>query len=204
MKPDFAAQLDRQIGFLERSCVAYDSGHQEEALRIAVTLRVLFHDTPRSVSLLTHLGIKSSVRVLSTFAPGYKPDPKRSILVCYTPMWLNCSTGERTPPLENADGHEFVSVEDWWSEVISSWDIELTRKDIVLCAANQDGGAHVDATPDNKTKELVMGVGILRIVSNGNVTTHLLDNHHFPVLRQFAYEVLTSPGINRRRSRQPP
>ena len=88
--------------------------------------------------------------------------------------------------------------------MISSWDIELTRKDIVLCAANQDGGAHVDATPDNKTKELVMGVGILRIVSNGNVTTHLLDNHHFPVLRQFAYEVLTSPGINRRRSRQPP
>ncbi len=198
MKTEFTEQLKRHLGFLEGSCAAYDSGHQEEALRIAVSLRVLFHDTQNSVSLLSHLGIKSNVRILSTFAPGFKPDPKRSIRVCYTPMWLNCSTGERTPPLEKADCHEFVSVDDWWLEMVSSWDVELTRKDIVLCAANQDGGAHVDAKPDNKTKELVMGVGILRIESNGYVTTRLLDNHHFPVLRQFAYEVLSSPDIANR------
>src|SRR2546425_4679404 len=68
---------------------------------IAVSLRVLFHDTKKSVSLLSHLGIKSSARVLSRFAPGYKPDTKSGILVCYTPIWLD-STGERTPPLENA------------------------------------------------------------------------------------------------------
>ena len=71
MKPDFPAQLQRQIGFLKRSCLTYDSGHQEEALRIAVSLRVPFHDTKSSVSLLTHLGVKALARVLSTFEPGY-------------------------------------------------------------------------------------------------------------------------------------
>ncbi len=59
MKTEFTEQLKRHLGFLERSCAAYDSGHQEEALRIAVSLRVLFHDTQHSsVSLLSHLGIK--------------------------------------------------------------------------------------------------------------------------------------------------
>jgi hypothetical protein len=83
MKRDFSAQLGRQIGFLERSCLAYGSGHQEEALRIAVSLRVLFHDTQSSVSLLTHLGVKASARVLSTFEPGYTEAAKTGLISVY-------------------------------------------------------------------------------------------------------------------------
>src|ERR1035437_4448378 len=99
MKPDFAAQLRRQIGFLERSCVTYDSGHHEEAVRIAVSLRVLFRDTPKSVSLRTHLGVKASARVLSTFELGYRKDTKPGLLCAFTPLWLE-PTGERTAPLD--------------------------------------------------------------------------------------------------------
>jgi hypothetical protein len=197
MKPDLAAQLRRQISFLERSCTAYDSGHHEEALRIAVSLRVLFHDTSKSVSLLKHLGIKSSARVLSTFGLGSRKVATPGLLSAFVPLWIE-PTGERTPPLDDVIRRDFVSAEDWWSEVIMCTRETLTRKDIVLAAANQDGGAHVDAQPGTKAAELIEGVGALTTVSQGQVTRQSLDNHHFPLLRQFGYEVLNSPEINKK------
>ena len=53
---DFKDQLRRQIKFLETSCQSYDQGEVEEAVRIAVALRVLFHDSQTSRSLLRHMG----------------------------------------------------------------------------------------------------------------------------------------------------
>lgn len=52
-------QLDRQIGYLKRSCEMYDQGIEDEAQRIATTLRVLVHDTNNSTSLLTLLQKKN-------------------------------------------------------------------------------------------------------------------------------------------------
>src|ERR1051326_3631109 len=197
MKSDFPAQLRRQIGFLERSCLTYDSGHHEEALRIAVSLRVLFHDTPKSASLLTHLGSKASARVLSTFELGSRKAAKPGLLCAFTPLWLE-PTGERTAPLDDVIRRDLVSVEEWWSEIIMCIKEKLTRKDIALAAANQDGGAHVDAVPGTKAMELIEGVGTLTTISQGRVTKRLLDNHHFPLLRQFAHEALSSPDINKK------
>jgi hypothetical protein len=197
MKPDFAAQLRRQISFLERSCASYDSGHHEEALRIAVSLRVLFHDTLKSVSLLMHLGIKASAQVLSTFELGSRKAATPGLLSAFAPLWLE-PTGERTAPLDDVIRRDFVPAEEWWSEVIMCMRETLTRKDIVLAAVNQDGGAHVDAQPGRKATELIEGVGTLTTMSQGQVTRRPLDNHHFPLLRQFAHEVLSSPGINKK------
>jgi hypothetical protein len=58
--------LQRQIGYLKRSCLLYDAGHEDEAQRIAVTLRVLLHDTGASKSLLGQLGAKSVLRFVDT------------------------------------------------------------------------------------------------------------------------------------------
>jgi hypothetical protein len=55
MEPDFKAHLFRQLGFLWRSCQAYDEGYIDEAVRIATVIRVLIHDTQASTSLLKHL-----------------------------------------------------------------------------------------------------------------------------------------------------
>lgn len=55
------AQLNRQIGFLLKSSAIYDSGDEEEAIRIAGPLRVLLHDTEQSASLLTQLKVKSNL-----------------------------------------------------------------------------------------------------------------------------------------------
>jgi hypothetical protein len=58
--------LERQIRYLKRSCALFDVGHEDEAQRIAVTLRVLLHDTRNSASLLSQLGMKSTLQFVDT------------------------------------------------------------------------------------------------------------------------------------------
>jgi hypothetical protein len=189
---NFVEQLRRHIGFLESSSRAFDTGHTEEALRMAVSLRVLFHDTSKSTSLLTHLGIKDTSKVLSTFKP-IKQEP--GLLVASVPFWLNW-TGERQAPLGDSDCKECMPVSQWWTQLVMTGNSDLARKDIILAAANQDGGAHVDANPGKEAQELIRGVGTHTIRIGGVELKTVLDNHHFYLLRQFAYEVLNSPDVN--------
>src|SRR5437879_10728421 len=57
-------KLEEQIRFLARSCAAFDAGAEDEALRIATALRVIFHDTAVSTSLIRHLDLPD--RMLSS------------------------------------------------------------------------------------------------------------------------------------------
>lgn len=189
-------QLQRQLGFLKRSCDAFDAGQQDEGLRIAVSLRVLFHDTQKSTSLLTHLGIRSTAKVLTTFEPGYSEDKQTGVISVAVPFWVD-STGARTPPLADGERHEFILATEWWDEIVMATSHKFSRQDIVMAAANQDGGAHVDASPDAKTRSLVQGVGTYTRISPQGPEKRELDNHHFFLLRQFAYEVLMSPDITK-------
>lgn len=47
-----------QIYFLKASADAFDKGFEGESKRLAVALRVLLHDTPKSKSLLGQLELK--------------------------------------------------------------------------------------------------------------------------------------------------
>ena len=72
-------QLQRQLGFLRRSCELYDAGHKDESLRLSVVIRTLVHDTRSSTSLLKQMGIKdrlffdSSIGFAAKLPPGFKP-----------------------------------------------------------------------------------------------------------------------------------
>lgn len=50
-------RLTEQLNFLRRSSDQYDHGVEDEAIRLAVALRILFYDKPRSHSLLQQLGL---------------------------------------------------------------------------------------------------------------------------------------------------
>src|SRR5262245_44528237 len=130
----------------------------DEGLRIAVSLRVLFHDTSASTSLLTHLGIRPTTKVLTTFDPGYTENKQSGLISIAVPFWVD-SSGARTPPLGDDGRHDFIPATEWWDEVVMATSHKFSRKDIILAAANQDGGAHVDARPSPKTRSLVQGVG---------------------------------------------
>src|SRR5215210_4761385 len=69
----YQQELKKQLGFLRRSCQWYDNGEVDEAIRIAVPIRTIIHDTSRSTSLLTHLnatGIKLWSSVLQDVTEG--------------------------------------------------------------------------------------------------------------------------------------
>ena len=189
----FEEQLNTHLRFLRRSCEDYDAGFKDEALRIAVSLRVIFHDTKHSESLLTHLGKKDAIQLISTIGTRKTHEYFKENHMISIPLMM---THEGVKPiLGNSSKTIDVSVADWWNEVIMSQDTVLSRKDIVLSAANQDGGAHVDKNPNKKTKDLKQGVGTLYRWENGQNIKEELTDHHFPLLRQMAYEVLNSPQI---------
>ncbi len=49
-------EMRRHLGFLERSCAFLDAGEADGAVRMAVSVRVLFHSTRRQTALIDHLG----------------------------------------------------------------------------------------------------------------------------------------------------
>jgi len=53
---EFEAHFEDQLAFLEASSASFDNGFEAEAKRLAVALRVLFHETRNSKSLLKMLG----------------------------------------------------------------------------------------------------------------------------------------------------
>lgn len=53
---ELKAHLKEQISFLVSSCELFDEGKRDEAKRITTHLRILFHDTGMSKSLLKQLG----------------------------------------------------------------------------------------------------------------------------------------------------
>jgi len=128
-----------QIGFIQDSSEQFDNGKLSEAKRIATALRVLFHETNKSHSLLYQIGFQNSILLLST-AHSYIP-------VNMSSYWglLKISGDKYQPLLGDSDSSKFLSFDDWWNEIIfDDKESVFTRKDIVWYIANQDGGAHVD------------------------------------------------------------
>ncbi len=60
--------LDDHLSFLRNSADAYDNGQDGEAKRLAVSIRVLLHDTANSASLLGQLA-RLNGKFLSTAIP---------------------------------------------------------------------------------------------------------------------------------------
>ena len=88
-RSSFKLQLSRQVQWLSKSSAEYDRGDVDEAIRLSVPLRVLFHDTRGSTSLMTHLQVKE-FRLLST-----------ATTVSPTAGFWSATTNMRLQPTEN-------------------------------------------------------------------------------------------------------
>ena len=149
--PELVKQLRRQLDFIRNSASAYDAGHSEEALRIGVAIRVLLHDTKFSNSLLNQMGQKESLKLITT-AKEIPEDflAELDFGECLAGMVIGSSIEYSPVP----DGMPTVSCVEWWAQPVFIRDkVVYTRKDVVLSAANKDGGAHVDE-PDEKLQAL--------------------------------------------------
>lgn len=197
---DFKSHFRRQISFLETSCRLYDQGDVAEAIRLAVTLRVLLHDTKNSTSLLTHLQAKPLL-LLSTAITFKKPQSLNLPLVC-SRIAVPDFTFKAYPIFNTCERRDQVSFETWWRKerIIELNGKTLHRRELILIAANQDGGAHVDETIDPTYDLTRLGAGMeVEFVLKGGLPkkSALFENVHFASLRQIAYEILNSPAIQK-------
>jgi hypothetical protein len=192
----YLKKLDQQIKYIEVSCSEFDSGNEDEAIRIATSFRVIFHHKANSPSLIEHLDFSHKRMLSSTRGHndwrdyvGFKLD-------------LNSPTPTITFPLL-ADQWVEVAMDKWWAQetVFTYKGQPYSRRKIILSMANKDGGAHVDANLEEYYKVLCSGEWGLGIT--GNLTfdgpppfpqgvTIYPQNGHFSLVRQFAHEFLNT------------
>lgn len=190
------AKLREQLRFIQRSCKAFDQGAEDEAIRIATSLRIIFHNKGRNVSLVAHLGLGDK-KVLSS-SRGY--GDWRDYLAHQ--LDLSSPSPIRMLPLL---GDRFIelSIEDWWSKepVFTYRAQEYSRKMIILSAADKDGGTHVDKELEKYYEFLCAGEYAIGVTGNLEYNgeppfpqglTQYPKNAHLALIRQFAHEALKS------------
>jgi hypothetical protein len=200
MGVDFRSQLAKQLRFLHASCREYDAGHADEAVRIATALRVMFHRTASSTSLLAHLGA-TATPMLSTCA--HRPRSNRvfwpglfRVEMDVEKVTMRCLPYLGSRPI----AHRTIPFCAWWEEtVLFAQSRRITRRSLTLDAANKDGGAHVDATltPDYQWMVDGSGMKLTREFADGLRVETGADHPHLASLRQIAFEVLNSPDLLR-------
>jgi hypothetical protein len=197
---DFVEQLRKQLRFLETSCREYDAGNIEEGIRIATSLRVLFHDTPQSTSLLRHLNA-TRVKVLSTAGPRQSTHPTGFWTALIQIQWNIASITVKCLPAFYArkEAHWYAAANNWWDNEIVFFvgKKRFFRKRLVLFASNKDGGAHVDSALPEDYEWLINGADVTMgiVEADGRKVINPIPDPHLAYLRQMAFEVLSSPEI---------
>lgn len=137
----------------------YDNGDINAIKRSAITLRSLLYDKPYSHSLLNQMGLDRNVQFAS-FAKSYD-DYSTAISfnrLLFTRFKIKNSLLIKHPFYDtfmfypdHEQPYDFLSFNDWWNQDLitfrnddSSVDNSITRKDLILAEANQDGPAHFD------------------------------------------------------------
>ncbi len=192
---DLQEHLNEQLEFLESSASSYDSGFEGEIKRLAVSVRVLVHDTRNSTSLLNLLGQKQ-VDYIDTSIPFDENNKMtHSGLV---QMSLGNRASKISPLLDGGPFSRTVSFDLWWNGIVfvDKNRNEFSRKDIVLSLANKEGGAHVDKRLDAKYAELRKNnsLGWIDVDATGRETP---SADQVPAtMRQIAHEVLKTFKID--------
>jgi hypothetical protein len=197
----FKDHLARQLRFIEHSCGVYDEGYADEAIQIAVRIRVILHPGgKKSRSLLQHL--HSGRILLLTTSEGA---PERDDLIHYDGLasFRASSDGKSVssfygPGEDNALYRDYINADRWWKQIVLYAEgTPYSRRDIVLGVAEQEGGAHVAAAPSDQYEKLLTPglMWDLVEVSEGVETITPAADVRFKYVRQMAYELLNSPEL---------
>ena len=185
---ELETHLYEQLEFLEASADAYDRGSVAEAKRIAVVARVLCHGSRTSHALLSQLG-RHDGQYLSTAIP-HEPT-NIATHSGLTAMGLGGEEQGYFAPLDETPIHHWLPFDQWWNETIMVDDRrnKLTRRDLVLTAANQDGGAHVDPSLDERYARITKENSLAWVVQTPT-GSQPIPNAEKVALRQIGHELL--------------
>lgn len=199
---ELSKHFQEQLGFLQASSEAFDRGLVGEAKRMAVSIRVLVHDSTKSKSLLGQLNQKN----IQFYDSSFPYDPRSTFpymgLIAHSATLSNVSSVIKYAPILDmfAVGAmvRTTDFDTWWNAIIfvDGSGNRFTRKSIVLSVAEQDGGAHVDPLLNQAYADLSRNNSLGFIVPQGK--EEWLQGAELASIRQITHEVLKSiiPGYS--------
>ena len=197
-------KYDDFLELIETLCACYDNtGKDIISLSISTAIRVLVHDTNKSVSLLTHLE-KKEIEFISTNVANVAndKDPIHLGLVRKINVGVNDGIGGEAKYWPLCDNRYFsspkerrsINFKQWWEleKIFKSENLVLTRKDLVLTIANKDGGAHFDTRVQEKyDKFRYKWSGGSTLIGTKSGIERSYDNIPiYPAIRQIGHEIL--------------
>jgi len=205
--PRLGREVQRQLRFVQKSCLLFDQGDHDEALRIAIAARVLFHQTARSNALVHQLGAE-----LVEMMSSVEPLPAGAIQLG-SGLYDN-ETQFQSKPTADGTGTETVFLSRmvpilgrrglypmplpvWWRQEVcySGTPAAISRKDFVLWTANKEE-PHIDLNVDPKfaaqrdpSTEFTVSAG------DSPAEPVIFEDRHLVQLRQIGFEILCSPAL---------
>ena len=193
-REELISHLKENLGFLKASAASFDSGSLGEAKRLAVSIRVLLHDTKQSKSLFRLLKLKEGFNFLDT-AHDYNPANLMSHhgLVGLRVISEGSSYIAFLGDGPNTESFKNLPFSQWWDKIVisDSKKNQFTRSELILALANKDGGAHVDPNLDESYMHLTRYNSVGWISSSNGKETPMHNVELFSV-RQIAYELIYS------------
>ncbi len=159
---DIRKQLIISLQDLINDAKLYDSGNFHSINRSANTLRLLFHQTNQSVSLLSQLELGKKLRLVD-YSNFYPDDYEIFMSSVFTARFnkniLTTDDYYNTFLFYPNDSNTgLLLFKEWWNgTVYKLGDTIFTRKSIVLISANQNGGSHFDPNLDTSFLNLIIG-----------------------------------------------
>lgn len=201
-RDELEIHLKEQIAFLEASANLFDAGSEAEAKRLAATIRTLVHDTTASHALLEQLKL---LKNLEFFDTSFDLDPQNKmthhglVFIAIGPRQTRyVAMLDDLPPNITVKKVDF---DIWWNKpvFVDNQGRVLTRKKLILTAANQDGGAHVDPSLDERYASLSQN-GSLGWVADDSTGENIIESPERAAIRQIAHEVLKTlkPDYNKK------
>lgn len=189
--------LSEQRQALAASCEGYDKGHEWEGPRLATTIFTLVHDGGAIASLLTQLGLRASLRFVST--GQHQPPPNMRVSVSSPPLIgfsgegggmrfvAQCNLRLPQPPPTLAQFDTWWTKESIFHEPMRAGGTDLTRRRLVFALRHQDGGGHIGELTDDSYVRLKAGAGFSGSTPDGRTRTMVEAAN--ATMRQVAWEV---------------
>jgi len=212
-------QFNRQ---LKEMIDSFNEKRELIALSMATQVRILVHDTQKSISLLKQLNKKGidfhSIKDDGWQKPGVHfrkfGDNIRNINYSALGSLPSCLVGAEHNIVANKLTSNYfpisreysnvkstlLSFDNWWDEKVAfSFDSNnpyLTRRNIILGIANKDGGAHYNKDADSQFRNLKSDQLLNTLINRKLPETE--NNPLYSIVCQICYEVLKTiaPLIN--------
>ena len=179
-------KLKQQLNFLEKSVNDFDKGDEAEAIRMAGALRMILHDTNNYTSLLTQLNMEELL-----FYDTCLEDVSDRNTSHFGLVQILLKTSKYVALLDDTP-HKKVDFDTWWNEIVfrDSTGHSLSRRDVVVTMADQDGGAHVDRSVNKEYSKLSKGEYLGHKYSQNGKHWFNMQGAELTTVRQIAHEVL--------------